>query len=78
MLYQALDDKKECIGIFADSKLNFDSIPQELTKTWKASSSIRRMNTEYAWIYANGKDLEVACPEELQAELKSLSRKFKA
>ncbi len=78
MLYQTLDDKKECIGIFADSKLNFDSIPQELTKTWKASSSIRRSNTEYAWIFANGKDLDLACPEELQAELKSLSRKFKA
>ena len=78
MLFQTLDDKKECIGVFTDGKLNFDSIPKELTKTWKASSSVRKRNTEYAWIYANGKDLDLVCPEELQPELKSLSKKFKA
>ena len=78
MLYQTLDDKKECIGVFADGKLNFKNIPQNLTKTWKASSSIRKANTEYAWIYAAGLDLDEVCPEEMKSELTDLSRKFKA
>ena len=58
--------------------MSFNNIPSELTKTWKASSSIRRPKTEYAWIYTTGKDLDLACPEELQPELKTLSKKFKA
>ena len=78
MLFQTLDDKKECIGVFTDGKLNFDSIPKELTKTWKASSSVRKPKTQYAWIYAAGDDLESVCPDELKAELKDLTRKFKA
>ena len=49
MIYQTLDDK-ECIGVFVDGKLNFKSIPDNLTRTWKASSSIRKANTEYAWL----------------------------
>ena len=51
MLFQTLDDKKECIGVFTDGKLSFEGIPQGLTKTWKASSSVRNTNTQYAWIY---------------------------
>ena len=78
MLFQTLDDKKECIGVFADGKLNFDDIPNNLTKTWKASSSVRNSNTEYAWLYAEGLSLDEVCPEEMKSELTDLSRKFKA
>ena len=78
MLYQTLDDKKECIGVFTDGKLEFDAIPSNLTKTWKASSSIRRPNTEYAWLYANGVELDEVCPDDLKDNLNELSRKFKA
>lgn len=78
MLYQTLDDKKECIGVFTDGRLEFDAIPSNLTKTWKASSSIRRPNTEYAWLYANGVELDEVCPDDLKDNLNELSRKFKA
>jgi hypothetical protein len=78
LLFQTLDHKKECIGVFVDGKLNFDNIPNNLTKTWKASSSVRKPNTEYAWIYAAGMDLDEVCPEEMKSELSDLSRKFKA
>jgi len=78
MLFQTLDDKKECIGVFTEGELSFDSIPQKLTKTWKASSSVRRADTEYAWIYSLGKDLDQVCPDELKPKLKELSKKYKA
>ena len=69
MLFQTLDDKKECIGVFTDGEIQFDSIPENLTKTWKASSSVRRPDTEYAWLYAAGMELDEVCPEELKEDL---------
>ena len=35
MLFQAIDDKTNCVGIYADGKLHFDNLPVNLTKTWK-------------------------------------------
>ena len=78
MIFQTLDDKKECVGVYSDGKIDFDTIPQNLTKTWKASSSVRGPNIDYAWIYANGSSLEEVCPEDLKPELEEVSRKFKA
>ena len=78
MYFQTLDDKKECIGIYHGEQLHFDKYPENLSKTWKASSSVRNKKIDYAWIFAKGADLEKACPEDLLPEYKKLSRKFKA
>jgi hypothetical protein len=76
--FQTLDDKKECIGVYHGEELHFDRYPQNLSKTWKASSSVRNKKIDYAWVFSKGTDLENACPEDLRPEYKRLSRKFKA
>ena len=78
MIFQALDDKSECIGIYADGKLSFEDFPENLTKTWRYSASITDPSVEYAWIRAAGRPIADCCPEELKEELGAAQRKMKA
>ena len=34
MIFQTLDDKNECVGIYAEGKLSFDELPDGLTACW--------------------------------------------
>ena len=76
MLFQALDDKKECVGVFAEGELHFDELPQNLTHTWDFSSSIDREGIQFAKIYANGKELSEVCPEHLQEDFQRVHKKM--
>lgn len=76
MLFQALDDKKECVGVFAEGELHFDELPQNLTHTWDFSSSIDREDIQFAKIYANGKELSEVCPEHLQEDFQRVHKKM--
>jgi hypothetical protein len=78
LIFQALDDKSECIGIYADGKLSFDDFPENLTKTWRYSASITDPSVEYAWIRAAGRPIADCCPEELKEELRAAQRKMRA
>jgi len=78
MIFQTLDDKSECVGVYVDGKLHFDGIPDDLTKTWKYTGSVQDDAVEYAWLYCGGKDLQAACPEHLKGELTEVQKTFKA
>ena len=78
MIFQTLDDKSECVGVYVDGNLHFDHIPDGLTKTWKYTGSVQDPDVEFAWLYCGGKKLEEVCPEELKDELAELQKTFKA
>jgi len=78
MFFQTLDDKTECVGVYVDGKLHFDEIPDNLTKTWKYTGSVSDKDVEFAWLYANGLDLQEAAPEELKTALQDSQRRFRA
>jgi len=78
MIFQTLDDKSECVGVYVDGNLHFEGIPDGLTKTWKYTGSVQDPNVEYAWLYAGGKNLQEACPESLKEELAEVQKTFKA
>jgi len=78
MIFQAIDDKTECIGVYADGKLHFDNFPSNLTKTWKYTGSIKDENVEYAWLYSNGGGLADNCSEELRNDLSRVQKKMAA
>jgi len=78
MIFQTLDDKSECVGVYVNGKLHFDQIPDGLTKTWKYTGSINDPDVLYAWIYCGGKKLEEVCPTEYKQELTELQKTFKA
>jgi len=78
LYFQTLDDKSECIGVYTGGELHFESVPSNLTRTWKYTGSIRDPKVEYAWLYANGASLSDVCPPELRDGLKKAQKIFLA
>ena len=78
MLFQALDDKKECVGIYSNGQLYFCDFPTDLTKTWNYSPHFSSEKIEYGQIYANGRQLGEVCPAHLKEEYEKTSKKMQA
>jgi len=78
MYFQTLDDKSECVGIYADGALHFDKIPTGLKRTWTYTASIKDPAVEYAWLYCSGSALSDACPPELAESLAETQKTFRA
>ena len=78
MLFQTLDDKTECIGVYADGKLFFENLPQDLTHTWKITTVDTSKEIQSAWIYSGGKSLQEAAPQDLLEKLEDSTRKLRA
>ena len=78
MLFQTLDNKEECVGIYCNNELHFDTIPDDLTHTWDYSALLRaRGNVEYAFLYAQ-KALGDVCPVHLAQEWETINGRLKA
>ena len=78
MLFQAIDDNKNCVGIYTNGELIFDNLPSDLTKTWKYAEYLDGRQIEYAYIYTGGKSLIEVCPESLLDDWKRVKKKFEA
>jgi hypothetical protein len=80
MLFQTLDDKTECVGIYADSKLMFDvdQFPEELRSTWSYSPYLRGMDIDFASLYLEGKPISDVIPEFLHDDWNDVSEKILA
>jgi hypothetical protein len=78
MLFQTLDDKKECVGIYHNKILDFHNIPEDLTQTWSYSPYLKDKNIEYAQLYVEGKTLEEVVPEHLKEKWTNINSKMKA
>ena len=81
MLFQTLDDKGECVGIYHNGDLLFDleNFPQDLTRTWSYTSFLEGYRgVDYAELYALGKSLDEVCPEHLKEQWKDLRTKRSA
>ncbi len=65
MLFQTLDDKSECVGVYSNGDLHFDNIPKGLSKTWSYSNFLQGMPIEYASLYVDGRSIDDICPAHL-------------
>ena len=81
MLFQTIDDKKECTGIFHDGKMlyNPEEFPDNLTRTWKYTASMEGYRgVDYAEIYVMGKAIDEVCPEHLKEEWETIKSRMQA
>ena len=80
MLFQTLDDKSSCVGIYADHDLFFDeeSFPAPLTKTWAPAPYLRGLPVEYASLYLEGAPVRERVPEYLQEDWEDALRRLEA
>ncbi len=80
MLFQTLDNKKECVGLYIDGKLlypdnkSFDG----LSKTWNYSTYLSEKDVDYATLYCRGLSLSQTCPEIYQEEWQHINNRMKA
>ena len=77
MLFQALDEKEKCIGIYVDGQI-YKDLPEKITRTWKYSSFLKNFEVEYANILCQGKSLGEVCPDELRGDYDRIWSKLKA
>jgi len=78
MIFQVIDDKKECRGYFANGKLRFRDLPEGVEATWDWSPMVGDKDVKLAKIYANGKPISDVCPEHLKDRLEMREAKMKA
>ena len=78
MIFQTLDDKDECIGIYRSGSLTFDDIPEGLSACWAPVPYLADKEIEYASLYCGGKTPDQVCPEELKDDWEQISDKMKA
>ena len=81
MIFQTLDDKSECVGIYCDNELVFDpdKFPEDLTATWKYCTYLHHLgDIEYANLYLQGKPVEDVIPEYLQDDWDDVSNQIRA
>ena len=65
MIFQIIDDKKDCTGWFANGQLRQGSLPRNMTATWDWSPRLGDERVSIAKIYAQGKQLSSVCPDHL-------------
>ena len=78
MIFQTLDDKQNCIGIYHDGSILHDSLPDDLSGTWRYTQYLNDRNIEYANLYCNGKKSQEVCPDHLKDDFDKMTKKFKA
>lgn len=77
MIFQALDNKKECYAIYCDGELYHYPNNLKLTETW-AWSCHAPSSVDCAQVWTGGKSLQEACPEDLKPRLGSIQAEGKA
>tara|TARA_Y100000004_G_scaffold167861_1_gene200763 strand:+ start:1291 stop:2481 length:1191 start_codon:yes stop_codon:yes gene_type:complete len=78
VIFQTLDDKGECFGIYADGELHFEEVPSNISATWAYSPVCYGRDIQFAQIYCGGKSLREVCPDSCAEDYERVSRKMKS
>jgi len=80
VIFQTLDDKTECVGIYTDGNLYFDraEFPQNLTATWAYTPHVPADDIEYASLYLEGSLIEDNIPEYLRDDWEDANKRITA
>jgi len=78
MIFQILDDRKECYGVYSNGKFRYDRIPENVTGTWSWDQRLIGRSIDYASVYSGGKTLSAACPETLRPRLEKREARIRS
>ncbi len=78
MIFQILDDRDECFGLYRNGEFIYDRIPANANGTWNFNSNLAGLNINYAHIYSGGQTLDSICPDNLKVRLEKREAKIKA
>jgi len=78
VIFQALDNKQECVGIYANGRLIYEELPPDLTETWAYSAFLPDDTVEYASLYCVGSEMMDMCPPHLLPAWKESTERMRA
>jgi|ETNvirnome_2_300_1030623.scaffolds.fasta_scaffold05263_2 hypothetical protein len=78
MVFQILDDKRDCRGIYANGEFIYDKMPTSADHTWAYSNELSGRHIQYAYLWGGGKSIKEICPEHLRARFEAREHKIKA
>ena len=78
MIFQILDDREQCFGIYSNGKFTYDKIPSHLNKTWDWSPHLVGRDVNYASLWTGGKKLGTFGPSHLCDRFELRSKRVKA
>ena len=79
MLFQTLDNKHKCIGVYYDGDLYFNNeVPDGISKTWSYASFLKDRELSYGYLQCGGKSLDAVCPDVLRDDWEEINKKLKA
>ena len=65
MIFQLMDNKTECVGVYLRNKFVYDQIPSGVSKTWAWSRHLDGRDIDYAQLWVGGKQIDDVCPDHL-------------
>ena len=65
MLFQTLDDKKRCHGIYQNGNFYYNKFPEHMTKSWGYTPYLKGKDVDYAFLFTGGQTLGEVFPEHL-------------
>jgi len=82
MLFQLMDNKLDCSGVYLDGHFVWDKIPDGISRTWSYSDHLYGRDIHYANLLVSGRPISEVCPPHLlgrwvEAE-KTLKSHYKA
>ena len=79
MLFQTLDNKHKCIGVYYDGDLYFNNeVPDGISKTWTYASFLKDKELSFGHLQCGGKSLDDVCPDVLRDDWEEINKKLKA
>jgi len=80
VIFQTLDDKTECVGLYANQRLHFSpgDFPPNLTATWNYVPYLDAQDIEYASLYLEGKPVEDVIPEYLRDDWEDVNGRIRS
>jgi len=79
MLFQTLDNKNKCIGVYYDGELYFNhELPDGISETWSSASFLRDREIRYGHLQCGGLSLDDVCPPHLKDDWDRVNNKLKA
>ena len=78
MLFQVLDNKRDCVGYYAQNAIHaVREIPLE-GSTWDYSTHLRGNQYEIARIYSHGATITDVCPEDMKEDWEKIKKTLKS
>ena len=75
MLFQIIDNKQQCASIYSNKEIISEPEYNKLSKTWSYNSILKDQDIKYAYLYAQGQNLDQCCPDILKDDWEKVKQK---